>query len=147
MKSNKLIASLLVSTVFMLGAVLASLSVAQAQTLPCSVTITSPATNSTISGTVLISVTTSCAPGTPSTFYRLYVGGKNFQFSGASYELDTTTMPNGPSGLVVIAWDSTGLSRKVSPLLSPSRSPTAYPHPPLLPFRHLRQTDCPVRSR
>ncbi|HEV3111729.1 MAG TPA: hypothetical protein VGY99_14675 [Candidatus Binataceae bacterium] len=137
MKSNKLIASLLVSTVFMLGAVLASLSVAQAQTLPCSVTITSPATNSTISGTVLISVTTSCAPGTPSTFYRLYVGGKNFQFSGASYELDTTTMPNGPSGLVVIAWDSTGLVKEgVSPSVPitiangvPTPTPTAVPTP------------------
>ena len=119
MKFNKLLALLLVSTLFILGAVVASLaSAAQAQTLPCTVTITSPATNSTISGTALISVTTSCAPGTPDIFYRVYVGRSTFQFTGASYEWNTTATPNGPSDLGVIAWNGTGLVKEgVSPVI------------------------------
>jgi hypothetical protein len=100
MTFNKFTALLLANTLFILGGVVASLaSGAQAQTLPYTVTVTSPVSNSTISGTVPILVTRSCASDTPGTFYRVYVGGTTFQFSGASYEWDTTAMPNGPSGL------------------------------------------------
>jgi hypothetical protein len=114
MKQITKCAALLVAIApILVGCVVALLaSGAQAQVLPCTVTITAPTNNATLSGTVPVSITETCQPGTPSTFYRVYVAGTTFQFGGGTYEWDTTTVPNGASGMGAIAWDATGLIKE-----------------------------------
>jgi hypothetical protein len=85
---------------------------AHPQSLPCTVTITAPANNATVSGTVLVSIAETCQPGTPGTFYRVYVGGITFQFVGPTYEWDTTNVPDGATGMTAIAWGPTGLIKE-----------------------------------
>jgi hypothetical protein len=81
---------------------------AQAQALPCTVTITSPSNNSSLQGTVLVSVVNSCTAGTVA-FYRAYTEGITRDFGDGGFQLDTTAFPNGPNSITVIAWDSSGL--------------------------------------
>jgi hypothetical protein len=82
---------------------------ASAQPLPCQVTIAAPANNSTVSGTVAVSIDNSCT-GNLSVFDRVYVFNTGtFQFSSSPYFWDTTSIPNGTYTIVAIAWDPTGL--------------------------------------
>ncbi len=105
---------------------LLSAATVMAQTPSCTVTITSPAPNTTVSGTVTVGVTDTCTAGSFS-FNRLYVGtiptppilpcpspGECVQFSAASaaVQWNTSALPNGIYYLNVAAWNSTGLIRE-----------------------------------
>ena len=71
--------------------------------LPCTVTITSPANNTIVSGIVPVSIANSCQAGTPGVFDRVYVAGITFQVSGGTYNWDTRTVPNGIQGMSAVA--------------------------------------------
>lgn len=77
----------------------------------CSVAIASPTSGASLSGTATVSLTESCAVAV---FNRLYVGNSTFQFTGTTFAFDTTTQPDGPTGLALIAWDSTGTIREAT---------------------------------
>jgi hypothetical protein len=100
------------------------------QTPSCTVTITSPAPNTTVSETATVTVTDTC-PGGSFSFNRLYVGtipmpptlpcpspGECVQFPAGSeaVQWNTSALPNGVYYLNVGVWNSSGLVEEGGPV-------------------------------
>jgi len=82
-----------------------------ADTMPPAVTVTAPANNASVAGTITLTATAT-DPDSPVSFVQFLVDGSNAggQLTSAPYSLslDTTTLSNAPHAITAIAKDPTG---------------------------------------
>jgi len=103
----------------------------QTDTTPPVVTITAPASNATVSGTITLTATAT-DPDSPVSFVQFQVDGANTgaQLTAAPYSLslDTTTLSNGAHSLTAVAQDPSGnVGTSVSVPITVSNTTSALP--------------------
>jgi len=103
----------------------------QTDTTPPVVTITAPASNATVSGTITLTATAT-DPDSPVSFVQFQVDGANTgaQLTTAPYSLslDTTTLSNGAHSLTAVAQDPSGnVGTSVSVPVTVSNTTSALP--------------------